>query len=66
MKLRDWRRARGMNVEAVAAMVGVTTGTVYGWEQGRTVPKKNVLKAIVAKTDGAVTANDFHEGQRAA
>lgn len=66
MKLADWlnlpnpdgsRKRRS----AFAAEIGVTPSMVTQYCLGRMWPGKDKMEAIVEKTHGAVTANDFIE-----
>lgn len=45
MTLKELRKAKGLKLRKVAAVVGVTAQTVYEWENGRRKPKlENVIK----------------------
>ena len=47
----------------MAKIFGVKRLAVYRWESDMATPKKPMMKIIYDRTDGQVTANDFH-GQK--
>jgi DNA-binding XRE family transcriptional regulator len=59
MKLEQYMKIRNLTDGAFAAQVGVTTTTVLRWRRGDTCPDWDIIPAIIAATDGVVTANDF-------
>ena len=40
MKLKEWRKYRGITQERLAKLVGVTVQTIRAWESGRSFPIK--------------------------
>ncbi len=46
VRLRMLREKAGLTVEEVATELGVKTITVYGWEQGRSMPHFDNIPAI--------------------
>ncbi len=42
------RKRLGLSVEQMAELIGVSTATIYNWEQGKTSPRKSQLPAIAA------------------
>lgn len=64
MRLREWRRARGLSQRDLAAAlsgrfgVAILQSHVTRWERG-SLPRKAWLVRIAEFTGGRVTANDF-------
>lgn len=55
-----YRERRGWTLAQVAEMVGLQQpSAVWKHEQGRTMPKPDVLRQYARITQGAVTADDF-------
>jgi len=46
LSLRGARVNAGLKVKNVAQKLGVTTQTIYNWEQGITEPRINYLKML--------------------
>jgi transcriptional regulator with XRE-family HTH domain len=65
MKLSDWFEQTKREKRAFAAAIGVTPQMISAYCAGRIWPTKERMKLIAEKTDGAVTANDFLEGEAA-
>jgi hypothetical protein len=68
MKLRVWMNANSLTSHDFSVKIASQLGrnyfslkTVEGWIHGRTIPRRDVMAAIVAVTNGMVTANDFFE-----
>ena len=40
IKLKEWRKYRGITQERLAKLVGVTVQTIRAWESGRSFPVK--------------------------
>ena len=60
MTLQEWREARGLTKSELGRLVGARSKTTVGrWEAGTRMPSRRHLQAIVALTEGKVTANDF-------
>lgn len=60
MKLRDWRKSRGVSPEELAERLGCHRTTVVRYELRR-VPDPEMMRKIVLVTDGAVQPNDFYD-----
>lgn len=45
---RTNRKRLGLSVEQMAELIGVSTATIYNWEQGKTSPRQSQLPAIAA------------------
>ena len=65
-KLGEWLTANSMTNKEFAALCAPFMGqatlserTVESWRAGGMVPRKKALEAIVAVTQGEVTANSF-------
>jgi predicted transcriptional regulator len=58
MTLREYLSKNGLTESAFAEMVKVSQAAVNRYCNGR-MPQHKVLKVIVKKTEGKVTANDF-------
>lgn len=63
MKLSVWFDLTKKEKRAFAAAIGVTPQMISAYCSGRIWPTKERMKLISEKTDGAVTANDFLEGE---
>lgn len=59
MKLRDWRLAKGLSMEQLGELIGLTQSSVSRIENGKNRPEWGTLDRIVEVTDGQVTPNDF-------
>lgn len=59
MKLADWLREQGLTQEAFGRRIEVQPQSVYRYCSGKRVPDDDVMRRIIAATDGAVTPNDF-------
>lgn len=60
MKLREWREKNKLTQEQLAEMLGVNSDeSISQWENGKNMPRKDVLIEIMNLTKGKVTANDF-------
>lgn len=57
--LRTLRKAAGVNRDILAFAVGLTTGSIANYEQGRTVPSAEVLGQLADVLECAVS--DFFE-----
>jgi transcriptional regulator with XRE-family HTH domain len=60
MKLREWRRQKGMTLADVGALIGVSAVTVCRWEKDKALPKWPNMAALTEASGGAVQANDFY------
>lgn len=61
MKLSQWFEKTRHPKRAFAEDIGVTPQMISAYCKGTIWPKKETMKLIAEKTDGAVTANDFME-----
>ena len=57
--LKTWRIERDITQAALAALLGTTNATVCRIEAGEQWPGADLMAAIEAVTDGAVTASDI-------
>lgn len=60
MKLKDYRKLRGLTLEQASEELKVSAGTVSRWENG-TIPKPCEMVKIKRWSNGAVMPNDFYE-----
>ena len=58
--LKRWRLAQDRTVSDLAGLIPCTRQTWHSWERGASIPPPVMMAALVALTDGAVTANDFY------
>lgn len=58
-KLKQWRKARGMTAEALAAKVNRLPRQVYRWEDGTCIPEPSVIAQIAEITDGEIQFQDW-------
>jgi len=61
MKLSEYRKSAGLTLGQLAEAIGVSDMAIGRYERGERIPKHKVMVQIAKITDGAVTANDFHE-----
>ncbi len=61
MKLKEYRKLRGLSRAKFGKLIGVSGLQVWRYETGRTMPKPEVVQAIAGATQGAVTAQDCHD-----
>jgi transcriptional regulator with XRE-family HTH domain len=59
MDLRTYLDSNGLDEAAFASRLEVTREAVLLWLAGARMPRPAMLKRIVEKTNGRVTANDF-------
>jgi hypothetical protein len=64
MQLSEYLKSTGQSIHGFAVKHGLVPSTVNRLANGKTFPSVDVLDVIVAATDGAVTANDFHAAVR--
>lgn len=60
MKLKDYRELKGISRAKFGVLVGVGGIQIWRYETGRSMPKPEIVSAISAATQGAVTADDHH------
>ena len=61
MQLIEYRKLRGLTRLQIAGELQTTENTVYRWETGKQMPRREDLKRIKEWSNGAVTADDFVE-----
>ena len=62
MKLSEHMKANGLTLAAFAEMIGVSGAkAVHRYALGQRMPTPEVMRRIVAATDGAVQPNDFYD-----
>ncbi len=59
MKLGDWLRMNGVPAVRFAESVGTTPATISRVVNGRVVPRRGLMAAIIEATDRQVTAGDL-------
>jgi transcriptional regulator with XRE-family HTH domain len=59
MNLRGYLTETRTSVAVFARLLGVHPQAVHRYLTGERMPRKRILKAIAALTDGAVTADSF-------
>lgn len=57
--IREWRNERGLTQLELANKVGVTPGTIYGWEHGKYEPKARQLRALATALEVPMEAIDL-------
>jgi hypothetical protein len=61
MTLIEYIRANGLTYKGFALLVGASGArTIHRYATGRRIPSPTLMRSIVEKTQGAVTANDFY------
>ena len=63
MKLRDWRKLRGLTTTEAAQLLGLSQPTISRIERGQSWPNRVTMERIAVVTENAVTANDFVQEQ---
>ena len=61
MTLKEYLRQSGISPDEFADTIGFSKGGVLKWISGERYPRHEAINKIMEHTDGAVTANDFHE-----
>jgi len=65
MKLIDWRKHHQKTLTEAALLIGLSGSNpardLQRFETGERRPSAFIVEAIVAATDGAVSAQDMHE-----
>lgn len=64
MDLRTYLDTSGVDEAAFATRLEVTKEAVRLWLTGERTPRPKMLRRILEKTDGRVTANDFVNAMR--
>ena len=59
-RFRAWRKGRGLSRKALAAELGVSAGSIAGWEHGKTTPRASTLAKVqrVIEAKGLLGATD--------
>lgn len=57
--MREWLVAENKDAAWLAARLGVTARTVYGWMSGRAPRDRSHITRIAEITEGKVSANDI-------
>ena len=60
MTLQDYLDEQGLTHKAFAERICVTTASVWRYATGNRMPRPNIMRKIVAATDGAVQPQDFY------
>ena len=60
MKLATYLKANAIRPAAFAELLGVDTSTVYRLKADGQIPAPDLMRKIVAATDGAVRPDDFY------
>lgn len=63
MRLLDWVESKGGYV-VVGELLGVTRQAVYYWSSGRSIPNVEMMRKIVAVSNGAVSLEEIVNGAR--
>ena len=58
-KLREYRIARGLSQQDLAASVGVKKSAISRIEKGKRVPSMGLVSRIVEVSEGELCADDF-------
>lgn len=66
MKLSQYRKAKGLTLDAIAEKIGRSAATVSRIERGLNKPDWATMLAIEEATNGDVTPNDFRDVEPAA
>ena len=61
MKLKEYRKLRGLSRAKFGVLVQASGLTVWRWETGRSMPEPSKITLIKEVTKGAVTADDHHQ-----
>ena len=60
--IRRNRKERKMTQEQLAEVLGVTSGAVYKWESGLSIPELEVIIAMAEFFDSSVDATGLQDG----
>ena len=60
MKLKTYIEAQGLNTVSFGKLLETTSIAVSRYCNGDRIPKKDIMKRIVAITGGQVQPNDFY------
>lgn len=65
MKLADWLEQQSLSASEFAREINDSPTNVWRYANGKRIPNKTTMAKIVARTKGAVTANDFYDTEAA-
>jgi DNA-binding XRE family transcriptional regulator len=57
--MRRYRKEKGLPLDALAKVAGVSRGTISKIETGRQLPSVGLIRRLIAVTGGALCADDF-------
>ena len=60
MELKKYLDTNNIKYEDAAQQIGVDQSTITHWTNGRSIPRREVMRRIHNWSGGAVTANDFY------
>jgi transcriptional regulator with XRE-family HTH domain len=60
MKLREYRKLKGLTITQAAGEIGVSHVAWGYWEKGKRTPEEANMAAIAKWSKGAVMPNDFY------
>jgi transcriptional regulator with XRE-family HTH domain len=59
MRIEDWAKSRGLQLQQVAEKLGISGGHIGDWISGRSWPGREMMKRVRDLTGGEVMPNDF-------
>lgn len=59
-EIKDYRKKKGLSQDDLAVILGVTRSKIANWENGRTLPKPDMIQEIANKLDINLTYDDLH------
>ena len=65
MQLSEYLESSSVDRKTFAETLGVHPDTLYKWQRGERLPRREMMRRIADETSGAVTANDFFEMREA-
>jgi transcriptional regulator with XRE-family HTH domain len=63
--MRRYRRIKGIPLEALAQATNISRGTLSRIETGKQNPSVDLMRRLIAASDGVLSANDFVDGTEA-
>lgn len=60
MTLKQYLSEQDLSCEAFGRLIGVGAPSVWRYATGARMPRPNIMRKIVAATDGAVQPTDFY------
>jgi transcriptional regulator with XRE-family HTH domain len=60
MTLKDYLAQEGNSAAKLAEAAKVSVSTIWRAAEGKTLPSRELMRAIIEHTGGAVTPNDFY------